>query len=191
VILRTHDQSGRERWEKRLGLEPYGLAELVFEGEMGRLASIGKCSVEEVWVWVADQLGVEQYERGELEKDFWRGDRVDRDLETFIRSLRPQFKTGLISNAWPDLRQELENDWNIADAFDDLLISAEVGIAKPDPHIYQIALTRLDVAASEAIFVDDFEKNIDGARAVGMHAVHFQDPEQVILEVRNLLELSE
>jgi putative hydrolase of the HAD superfamily len=191
VILRTHDQSGRERWEKRFGLNRYGLAELVFEGKMGRLASVGKSSVDEVWEWVAEQLGVEQDQRWEMEKDFWAGDRVDRDLEAFIRNLKPHYKTGLISNAWPDLRFAMENEWEIASAFDDLVISAEIGITKPDPRIYQVALTRLDVTAEEAVFVDDFEKNVNGARAVGMHAIHFQNPDQAKQDVRTLLRLSE
>jgi HAD superfamily hydrolase (TIGR01509 family) len=189
VILRTHDQSGRERWEKRLGLKRYGLAELVFEGEMGRLASVGKSSPDEVWVWVAEQLGIEPDQRWKLEKDFWAGDRVDRDLVDFIRNLRPHYKTGLISNAWPDLRNAMENEWEIVSAFDDLVISAEIGITKPDPRIYQLALTRLDVAAEEAVFIDDFERNVEGARAVGLHGIHFQNPHQVKQDLRTLLGL--
>jgi HAD superfamily hydrolase (TIGR01509 family) len=189
VILRTHDQSRRERWEKRLGLKRYGLAELVFEGEMGRLASVGKSSPDEVWVWVAEQLGIEQDQRWKLEKDFWAGDRVDRDLVDFIRNLRPHYKTGLISNAWPDLRNAMENEWEIVSAFDDLVISAEIGITKPDPRIYQLALTRLDVAAEEAVFIDDFERNVEGARAVGLHGIHFQNPHQVKQDLRTLLGL--
>lgn len=189
VILRTHDQSRRERWEKRLGLKRYGLAELVFEGEMGRLASVGKSSPDEVWVWVAEQLGIEPDQRWKLEKDFWAGDRVDRDLVDFIRNLRPHYKTGLISNAWPDLRNAMENEWEIVSAFDDLVISAEIGITKPDPRIYQLALTRLDVAAEEAVFIDDFERNVEGARAVGLHGIHFQNPHQVKQDLRTLLGL--
>ena len=67
--------------------------------------------------------------------------------------------------------------------------SGDVGIMKPDPQIFQIALERLDVAAEEAVFVDDFIENVQGARALGIHAVHFQGREQAIQELKALLDL--
>jgi HAD superfamily hydrolase (TIGR01509 family) len=57
---------------------------------------------------------------------------------------------------------------------DDILISAEVGLAKPDPRIYRLAAERLGVRPDEAVFVDDFAANVEGARAVGMRAIHFR-----------------
>jgi putative hydrolase of the HAD superfamily len=65
-----------------------------------------------------------------------------------------------------------------------------VGIAKPDPRIYHLALDGMGVAANEAVFIDDFEKNIDGARAVGMQTIHFKDPKQATSDLRNLLDLN-
>ena len=62
VILRTFDSSGRRSWEQRLGLPPNGLARLVFDGEAGRLATLGKASTDEVWTWVLGQLGLPQEE---------------------------------------------------------------------------------------------------------------------------------
>jgi putative hydrolase of the HAD superfamily len=95
----------------------------------------------------------------------------------------------MISNAWPNLRHWIENEWCIADAFDHIVISAEVGIAKPDPRIYYLALDGMGVAATEAVFVDDFEKNIHGARAVGMQAIHFRNPKQATSDLQNLLDI--
>jgi len=70
----------------------------------------------------------------------------------------------------------LTERWKIADAFDVLVISAEVGIAKPDALIFSLALERLGVSAEEAVFVDDFVENIEAARAYGLHTVHFACP---------------
>jgi FMN phosphatase YigB (HAD superfamily) len=58
--------------------------------------------------------------------------------------LRPPITT-LLSNAWDNLRGVLEQDWRILDAFDQVIISAEVGLAKPDAPIYQLAVERLGV----------------------------------------------
>jgi epoxide hydrolase-like predicted phosphatase len=189
VILRTHDWSGRFRWEKRIGLSPNELEQIVFNGEMGMRATLGQADVDDVWTWVIQQLNLSEYERDSLSCDFFGSDRVDETLVEFIRNLRPKHKTGVISNAWPNTRYRIEKEWCIADAFDHIVISAEVGIAKPDPRIYQLALNGLGVASDEAVFIDDFEVNIEGALAVGMQAIQFRDSKQAISDLQKLLDL--
>ncbi len=187
VLVRTEDRSNRERWEQRLGMEPRQLDRLIFGGEMGRKAALGQASVEEVWESVRQELDLSLDEREQLARDFWQGDDLDEELVAFIRGLRARFQTGLISNAWLELRELLEGHWHIDDAFDDLVISAEVGLVKPDPAIYKLALERLNVEADQAVFVDDFTQNIAAAADVGMHAVHFTDPKQAVMNVNQLI----
>ena len=93
-----------------------------------------------------------------------------------------------MSNAWDDLRDVLEKGWKIAAAFDAIVISAEVGVAKPDAKIYHIILDRLGVAPAEAVFVDDFSENVAGARAVGMRAIRFQNSRQVRADLDQILD---
>lgn len=189
VIVRTLDWSGRARWEKRAGLSPHELEQIVFRGEMGARASLGQATSDDIWTWVLQHLGFPISERTAIERDFFSGDHVDNDLISFIRSLRPEYKTGIISNAWPELRHWLEVDWCIADAFDHIVISAEVGVMKPDPRIYRLALNGLGVAPSETIFIDDFKENVVGALDIGMQAIHFRTTDQVTSELRALLDL--
>ena len=189
VIVRTLDWSGRAHWEKRAGLSPHELESIVFRGEMGVRASLGQATSDDVWTWVLQYLGFPKSERKAIERDFFSGDQVDNDLISFIRSLRPGYKTGIISNAWPELRHWLEVRWCIADTFDQIVISAEVGILKPDPRIYHLALNGLGVAPNEAIFIDDFKENIVGALDIGMRAIRFRTTEQVTSELRALLDL--
>lgn len=187
VIVRTEDRTRRERWEQRLGLEPRQLDRFIFAGEMGRKAAIGEVSAEEVWEWARRELDLSRDEGEQLTRDFWRGDDLDQELVGYIRGLRPQFQVGLISNAWLELRELLVHHLHIDDAFDDLVISAEVGLAKPDLAIYRLALERLKVRAERAIFIDDFERNIAAARELGMHAVLFRSRVQAIADVDRLL----
>jgi putative hydrolase of the HAD superfamily len=77
--------------------------------------------------------------------------------------------------------------WKFADAFDEMVISAEVGLVKPDPRIYQLAVDRLGVAPADAVFIDDFSRNVEGAQAVGLHAIHFRNPQQARRELEDLL----
>ncbi len=188
VLVRTEDWTPRARWEQRLGLEPGALSRLVFEGEASRMASIGRANTADVWRWVCRRLEIPEQEWSTLERDFWSGDRVDMEIIAFIRGLRPRIASGLLSNAWPSLRQALEEHWRIADAFDHIVISAEAGLVKPDPLIYHLALQGLGVLPQEAVFIDDFIENVEGARAVGMHAIHFRSPQQALGEVRSLLD---
>lgn len=190
VIVRTHDWRGRSRWEKQIGLQPHELEGIVFSGEMGKRAAIGQASADDVWTWVLNHLGLPEGDRHSLQRDFFDGDQVDEELVSFIRSLRPTYLTGMISNAWLETRHWLENQWRIADSFDHIVISAEVGVAKPDPRIFHLALDGLEVTPLESVFIDDFEENIKAARKVGMHAILFRDPEQTIKELRQLLSLS-
>jgi epoxide hydrolase-like predicted phosphatase len=187
VILRTEDSSHREKWENRFGLEDWGLANLIFRSEISQLASIGKANVDDIWSALQKELNLDNDEIERLMKDFFAGDRLDERLLAFIRQLKGPYKTGMITNAWPDIRHWIENEWKIADAFDHIIISAEVGMAKPDPAIYALCLQALNVEPDEAIFIDDFKENIEGAKAVGMQTIHFQDPEEVRMELVKIL----
>ncbi len=189
VIVRTHDLSGRIRWEKQLGLQPHELERIVFRGEMGKRASIGQANADDVWTWVLNYFGLPESDRLALQHDFFVGDEVDEELVDFIRSLRPAYRTGVISNAWLETRRWLENEWRLTDVFDHIVISAEVGVTKPDRRIFQLALDGLGVAPKESVFIDDFEENVKAASEIGMHAILFRDPAQTTTELRELLGL--
>jgi putative hydrolase of the HAD superfamily len=187
VILRTMDWSLRSQWEDRLGLPRMQLTRLVFESDASRRATLGQATDDDVWQSVADALQLDPPTRDQLRRDYFARDQIDSVLMEFIRGLRGRVQVGMITNAWPDSRRYLVNEFNIADAFDPLIVSAEVGVAKPDPRIYQLALERLAVEPTEAVFVDDFEANVTGARWVGMQAVQFTSAPQAIAALHALL----
>ena len=90
-----------------------------------------------------------------------------------IRRLRPPYKTAVLSNADSTLSRRLGESHGIADLFDDVVVSADVGMAKPDARIYALAAQRLGLAVDACVFIDDLARNVDAAREAGMHAVHF------------------
>jgi len=69
-------------------------------------------------------------------------------------------------------------------------ISAEVGLRKPDPRIYQLTLRRLQLEPGETLFIDDKVRNVEGARVLGMEGILFESPAQLQRELleRGLLE---
>jgi putative hydrolase of the HAD superfamily len=84
--------------------------------------------------------------------------------------------------------KEWEPHWRpmlpVDEIFETVIDSAFVGCRKPEPRIYEITLERLGLSAEQCVFVDDLLPNIEGARELGFHAVHFQDTEQAIAEIR-------
>ncbi|MGZ5311234.1 MAG: HAD family hydrolase [Solirubrobacterales bacterium] len=73
----------------------------------------------------------------------------------------------------------------VDEIFELVVDSAFVGMRKPDHEIYELTLERLDGIPAEAcLFIDDVEVNCEAARAVGMAAVHYREPNQAIAEVR-------
>jgi putative hydrolase of the HAD superfamily len=187
VLLRTHDQGARRKWETRLGLRPGELAQLVFDSELGRQAQLGQVSLEEVWAWIGAHLGLSEEQLSSLKRDFWSGDRLDQELCDYIRGLRPRCRTGMLSNNWAPDGQDMAQNLGIADCFDVFVTSAEIGVMKPDPRIYQVALDRLRISPPEGIFVDDFAENVEAARRLGMRAVHFSNPAQTRDQLDELL----
>jgi putative hydrolase of the HAD superfamily len=109
----------------------------------------------------------------DLERAFFAGDRLDTEIVVFIRTLRPRYRTAIISNAADNLTRFITDDFPMIDAFDLVVGSAYEKVMKPNPAIYRAALERLGVAPQEAVFIDDFAQNIVGAEAVGMHGIHF------------------
>lgn len=173
VLVRTEDLEPRRKWERRFGLPEWGLARIVFENPAAAQSTVGLAGPEAVWAVVAERLRLDPAELAALQADFWRGDVFDMALVGYIRSLRPRYKTGIISNAWVGMRA-MHQPYLNGEAFDLIVYSAEEGLAKPDPAIYQRTLDRLGVRPAEAVFVDDMPENVEAARALGMAAVRFQ-----------------
>jgi putative hydrolase of the HAD superfamily len=91
-----------------------------------------------------------------------------------VRDLRSAYKLAILSNADLSLRGRLEGDMGIHHLFDDVVCSAEVGMAKPEAGIYALAAERLGLHPGECVFVDDLDTNVEAARQVGMQAVLFR-----------------
>lgn len=85
-------------------------------------------------------------------------------------------KAGVISNMFIGLAKEIRARAPWLDRFDDYTLSAEIRATKPDPAIYRHSLRQLGVNPREALFLDDREANIAGARAVGMEGLIYSTP---------------
>lgn len=188
VLIRARDTAKRAKWEQRLGLAKGDLPVLVFESEMSELATYGEATADDVWRDIADRFDLTDEEMARLKEEFWAADRLDQELVGFLRDLRPRYKTGILSNAWPQARRWLTEDYGLDGVVDVMVFSAEERLAKPDPRFYKIVTDRLGVRPDESVFVDDSEKNVRAARRLGMKAIRFRDTRQTIADVCEYLD---
>ena len=186
VIVRKEFQAPRQQLADRLGMDYEDLSKIVFDSDSGLKASMGEIAADAHWASVLKRLKRPSSELSLIREEFFAGDIDDRTLVEYIRSLRGKYKTGLISNAWSDLRDFIVRE-KFDDAFDKMIISAEVGAVKPEPKIFQIALEHFGVKPKEAVFVDDFYINIEGCEKVGTKGIHFKDAESTLQQLKALL----
>jgi putative hydrolase of the HAD superfamily len=105
-----------------------------------------------------------------------------------VRSARDAgVRTGLLSNSWG---QERYDRATLAELFDAVVISGEVGMRKPSPEIYALAAERLGREPGRIVFVDDLPGNLKPAREIGMATVLHRDPATTLPELEEHLGVS-
>jgi putative hydrolase of the HAD superfamily len=187
VLAITPDLGVVPRWEDHLGLPAGGLGERLADVWSG--GAVGTVTEADVDRALADRLGLDDQQITALMADMWREylGTANTGLIEYARQLRPRYRTGIISNSFVGARERETAMFGFPDLVDALIYSHEAGVSKPDPQIYALACARLDITPGDAVFVDDTETCVDGARLAGLQAILFQDNAQVIGEVEALL----
>ncbi|MEW5847382.1 MAG: HAD family phosphatase [Myxococcota bacterium] len=186
VLEITPSTGWRQKWETRLCLRPGELDERL--AEVWRAGAVGRITEQEVSARIGAILSLDARETAALLHDGWEEylGQPNFELIAYFRGLRPRLRTGIISNSFVGAREREHARYAFAELCDVLIYSHEVGMEKPDSRIFELALSRLEVRAEEAVFVDDVEMHVDAARKLGMHAVLFTDAARAIAEIEAL-----
>jgi putative hydrolase of the HAD superfamily len=172
-------------WGERRGLARDGLAERLWHGPDIEAANLGEITAEEYARRCAARVGTDQAEVYALVEHCFGGD-LNEELLAYARTLKPAYRVAALTNTWSFGRSVIERR-DLGSLFDLIVSSAEEGVRKPNPRIYEILIGRLGVEPEEVVFVDDIEENIEAARMTGMHAVHFVSTRQAVAELGALL----
>jgi epoxide hydrolase-like predicted phosphatase len=188
VLERTPRTGWEQRWAVELGMS---LAE--FERRLapvGRPGSVGEITLHGAERRIASVFGLDDASLKRFMDDLWEEylGTLDEELSAYFASLRPRYRTGIVSNSFAGAREREQTAYGFEDLCDEIVYSHEVGWVKPDARIYEIALERLDVSADRTVFLDDVQANVDGALAIGMQAIRFVDTEQAIRELQTRLD---
>lgn len=175
VLMKTRDYAPRHRWDEQLGLPQGSVERAVHNDDSWVKAQSGHMLIEVYWEDVARRLELSPDQTRQLAADFYSGDELDGELVTWIRGRRREgFHVALLSNDTGELRDKLDA-LDILPLFDPLVISAEIGVMKPDARAYQAVLDRLGLPAEYTILIDDGPDNVAGAAAMGIHAIQYVD----------------
>jgi len=163
---------------KLLNITPHRLVERYMQNRLDY--DRGDVTAAEYWGGFGRENGVEldTAQIDELDRrdcDLWWN--LDPTLVDWVDRLRAnRIKAGVISNMFIGLAKQIRERAPWLHRFDDYTFSAEIRATKPDPAIYRHSLQQLGVNASEALFLDDRETNIQGAQAVGMEGLLYSTP---------------
>lgn len=187
VLEITPDLGVTRRWETRLGLPAGGLNERMRDAWVG--GGVGTITEDDVHQAVRERLGLDEPQLAAFMADLWREylGTPNTALIEYARGLRPRYRTGIVSNSFVGAREREQAAYGFEDLVDEIVYSHEAGMNKPDPRIYALACARLDVLPQQAVFLDDVEPCVAGARAAGLNAIRYQDNAQAIAEIEKLL----
>lgn len=178
--MKTLDHSPRHRWDDRLGLAHGSVEQVVHGSASWKAAQTGQLSPDEYRADVAAQLRLQQVELAQLFADYFSGDQLDQALVSYVRQLRERgYRVALLSNDSIELTSKLVK-LDLVDLFAPLVISAQIGVMKPDARAYETVLARLGCTAGEAVFIDDLPANVAGAESVGIHGMLYRDTPTLI-----------
>ncbi len=105
-----------------------------------------------------------------------------------IRRIRAKgLKTAALTNNWASEAPRSSGAPEMRDLFHAFIESSVVGLRKPDPRIYTHACQELAIEPAEAVFLDDIGRNLKPARAMGMHTIKVDDPEDALAELEEAL----
>lgn len=112
----------------------------------------------------------------------------NEQLATYLQTLRPRYRVGLLSNISSGTLDQLLTPEEQQRWFDQVVLSSDVHLAKPDPAIFQLVAERLGVAPEECVMIDDRAENCEGASRAGMHTIWFASNDQATKELERILD---
>jgi putative hydrolase of the HAD superfamily len=161
--------NGFENTYRAAGGDPY--ADKDFINEMLDKANLGQIDEDGFNQAMSKKLGIVAKQ--------WLGiiadaDKPDLQLLEYVEEVHQNFKTAILSNSNLGVIYERIGDIKLDKYFDEVVVSAEIGLVKPDPEIYKHTAEKLDLETSECIFIDDRKPFVDAATNIGMQGILYK-----------------
>lgn len=149
-----------------------------------RRVDMGQITRDELWNEFAGLVGKS---KDEVYKRLQEFGGLDKRLLNFIEGHKKGYKIGMISNVGQGFIDRMFMEHPAEYYFDSLVLSSNVGLVKPDVRIYELSAQELGCEPRECVFIDDLKKNVDGAIAAGMQAIHYAHFDDFIEQITPLI----
>jgi putative hydrolase of the HAD superfamily len=186
VLLADYLTAAASAWGNRLGIAPHAFLAALFAGNDDQVL-VGRAGETAWWRIIADRLHLDDKQAAAIRADLAARHTWNTALLTELRRIRGRATITIVSNAWPDIRGGLA-DAGLLDLADTVVLSCEVGYAKPDPRIYMIALHSVRADPADALFIDDTPEHVNAARSLGMAGHLHTDTSETVTRIGTFVE---
>ena len=148
----------------------------------------GKISEQGYWNALKENFGLLIHDSITDEFKKWSGLQANEEVLALVSEAKEKgWQTAILSNVIPPTYSVLK-EAGFYEKFDGIIASCEVGFAKPDQEIYDIALDTLRTSAHESVFIDDKQKNLDPAKKMGFKVILAENPTQIIRDIKAVIQ---
>jgi epoxide hydrolase-like predicted phosphatase len=184
VITHTDFNAIYSNFALRIGLKPQVVIQY-HKQHMDDLL-LGKITIEQFWQDMKNSGGNSSLDF----KNIWidegiKNREIDNELLEIIRELRKKYSVGTLTNL-TESRFIIDEQANLYSNFDYEVLSCKEHLQKPDPDFYHLALAKTSARPEEAIFIDDKEKCVQAANALGINGIIYINNSQLLEDLKNL-----
>ena len=188
VIIKPPNYKWVERWKKQLGISQHPeIVEMLENPNSSHLVQdvcLGKIREDHLWALITEKWRINPALLSQIRRKMLSKRQLNQQVLAFMTEVADDYTTAILSNAGDQSRQLMEETYQLHKIVDEIIISAEEGVIKPDQRMFEIAMSRMDAAPATSLLLDDNQENVLAARAFGMRAVQFIDTQQAISEMR-------
>ena len=152
------------------------------KGELMYPADRGEVSQENLFAQLAKMSGISAKE---IEEDWIKRAAINIELLSLIKESKGLYKLGILSNSMSPYFDTITRDLGLGEIFDEIVISSEIGHAKPEPEAYKEIITRLNVLPNETLLIDDNTQYVEGAGKLGIDGYIFTSNQDLQLDLKN------
>jgi putative hydrolase of the HAD superfamily len=118
-------------------------------------------------------------------EEFYEKSLPNNEVIALIKTLKKNYKVILFSNFFAELLRRLLNKHKIVNLFDEIIISSEHKMIKPNSDFFELLVKTSGVKKEEIIFTDDKKENVDASNSFGIKAIQFVNCEQLIKDLKS------
>ena len=155
--------------------------------DLGHQSDYGLISRRQFNQSLSEVIGIKTTD---IDSKYWGASVMDNSAINWVRELKSsgKYKIGMLSNVGSGFFNKFLSESEQKELFDEVILSSEVGMAKPEVMIFELTAQRLGVKPSECIMIDDTKINIDASESDGMRAIWFISTDQAKYELNRLLD---